>query len=61
MGAGDWRQKGKLWSSTPGVGNFDDGEGDYISTFTAEGHIAYCRVILCHTKIADLQAQNASF
>ena len=23
------------------VGNFDDGEGHYISTLTPEGHIAY--------------------
>ena len=28
-------------SPIPGVGNFDDGEGHYILTFTPEGHYAY--------------------
>ena len=54
-------------SAMAGLGNFDDGEGHYISTLTPEGHI------LCHTKVAkigdlqalqakigDLQAENAS-
>ena len=31
----------QLQNIMPGVGNFDDGEGHYIFTFTLEGHYAY--------------------
>ena len=30
----------KALASTTGVGNYDDGEGHYILTFTLEGHYA---------------------
>ena len=63
---GKLEYKWLIWSTTAGVGNFDDGEGHYISIFTPEGHIPYTvgqKPVICHTrvaKIADLQAQNAS-
>ena len=41
--AGDpntWKPTG-LRGSTPGVGNFADGEGHHISIVTPEGHIGY--------------------
>ena len=33
-------EKHEEWPNA-GVGNFDDGEDHYISTFTPEGHYAY--------------------
>ena len=47
----------KKCRSISGLGNYDDGEGHYIFTFTTRGHYAYTKKYL---KIADLQAQNAS-